>query len=144
MSGNLVIVALRDTDHAEDLIKLGCLIASEGEDKIMVLHVIEVPPVLPLDAHDEALDGPAQRLMARASTIAQQQFGKQVMTRIVRARFAGEAIADEAREHKARWLVLGYRHRSRVGEIFFGSTVRHLAEGAPCRLIISINPLLKQ
>lgn len=144
MDAGKVMVAIRDMEHVDDLVKLACLIAKGSGGEIMALHVIEVPPALPLDARDEALDRPAGRIISRASKIAEETLGKRISTRVVRSRHAGEAIVDEAKSQGAQLVILGYRHRTSLGEILFGSTVQYLADSAPCRVIVNIAPARKE
>ncbi len=140
MTEDNVIVAVRDMEHVDDLVKLGCQMARGMRCHLIVLHVVEIPPALPLEAHDEVFDAPARQILSRASRVASETCGEKVSTHVVRSRYAGEAIANEARNHSAQLVILGYRHKARFQEILLGSTVQHLAENAPCRLIVSIIP----
>lgn len=135
-----VIVAVRDEESAEGLVKLACQVANGGSGaNLMALHVVEVAPGLPLDADSELLDGPGKRVLGRASQVA-QSLSVPLAVRLVRARHAGEAIVGEAEDHHADLLVMGYRGSHKLGELLLGSTVKHVAEHAPCRTIIQVPP----
>ncbi len=41
---------------------------------------------------------------------------------------------------RAKRILGGYHHRHTLGEIILGSTARHLAQHAPCHIVLSIPP----
>jgi nucleotide-binding universal stress UspA family protein len=131
-----VMVALRDAEHVESLVKLACQLAAGNG--VIALHVVEVGMGVPLDANGEILDQPGSAILSRAQRVAS---GRQVFTRLARAREAGEAIVAAAKEEAADLLVLGYRRPHRAGEILRGSTVRYVARHAPCNVIVEIPAL---
>jgi nucleotide-binding universal stress UspA family protein len=139
MSTGNVIVALRDTEHVEDLVMLGCQLAKGTGGDVIALHVVEVAPALPLDAQDEALDAPAERILAQAK-VAAETSGRTIVTRAVRSRHAGEAIAHEAKRLLAEMVVVGYRRKSGLLELLVGSTVQYLVDTAPCKVVITVVP----
>lgn len=140
MGKSKVIVALRDAEQVDDLMKLACQLAMGMDAEVMALHVVEVPPGLPLDADAEILDRPGQEILAQARQTASGKFSREVSTQLVRAREPGEAIVAEARENSASLLILGYRHRNPVSEVLLGSAVRHVMRHAPCRVIVQVPP----
>ncbi len=138
MSKPKVMVALRDAEHVDDLMKLACQMAKGMEAELIALHVVEVAPALPLDADDELLDRPGKAILSRAKLAASGMIPTAVVTRLVRARRAGEAIVDEAKEQVVELLIMGYHHKLGLTEVLLGSTVQHVAHHAPCRLIVQI------
>jgi len=140
MSQSLVIVAVRDQAHADELVKLACQLTKGTGAELMALSVAEIAPALPLDADSEILDQPRKDALDRAAKVAWDAFGVRARTRLVRAREAGPAIVDEAREQQAGVLVLGYHGRLSIGEILLGSCVQYVAAHAPCRVILQIVP----
>ncbi|HUI44331.1 MAG TPA: universal stress protein [Terriglobia bacterium] len=144
MSDSLVIVAVRDPDHVDDLVKLACQMAKGMAAELLVLNVVEVAPALPLDADAEILDRGGKDAIQRAAQVAWDAFGMKARTRLVRARDAGPTILDEAKEQNADLLVLGYHGRHGLGEILLGSCVQHVAAHAPCRVILQIVPAARK
>ncbi len=142
MSRSTMMVALRDAESAESLVRLACQLAKGKEAELVALHVVEIPATLPLDADSEIFDRPGMQIISLARRLASEEFSKQISARLVRARQAGEAIVGEAKEHGVELLVMGYHqpHRS-VGEILLGSTVQYVARHAPCRVLVQIPPL---
>jgi nucleotide-binding universal stress UspA family protein len=141
MSQSRVVVAVRDKEYADELMKLGCQIAKGTEAEIVALSIAEIAPALPLDADSDVLEQPAREALERAVRFAADSCGLNVRTRMVRAREAGPAIVDEAAEQQADYLVLGYHGRHGIiGEILLGSCVHYVATHAPCRVVLEIMP----
>jgi nucleotide-binding universal stress UspA family protein len=140
MSESLVIVAVRDPEHVDDLVKLACQMAKGMAAKLMALNVVEVAPALPLDADADILDKAGKEALQKAAQVARDSCAMEARTRLVRARDAGPTIVDEAKEQEASLLVLGYHGRHGIGEILLGSCVQYVANHAPCRVILQIVP----
>ena len=138
MSKTTVIVALRDSDSVDGLVKLACQISTAMDAELLALHVVEVTPGLPLDADAEVLDEPGKQILSRAREVASDACSRQVAAQLVRARDAGEAIVGEAKDRNAEVLVMGYHGRHGLGEILLGSTVQYVSHHAPCRVIVQI------
>jgi basic amino acid/polyamine antiporter, APA family len=141
MSKPTVIVALRDSESVEGLVKLACQISTGMEAELLALHVVEVTPGLPLDAEAAVLDEPGKHVLARAREVASETCSRQMAAQLVRARHAGEAIVGEAKERRAELLVMGYHGHHGLGEILLGSTVQYVSHHAPCRMIVQIPAL---
>jgi nucleotide-binding universal stress UspA family protein len=133
------MVAVRDADSVDGLVKLGCEMATGMAADLIALHVVEVGPGLPLDA-DGIVDESGKKVLARAEQVA-TTFGIPIRTLLVRARKAGPTIVGEAQERQVDLLVMGYHGPHGLGEIVLGSTVKYLAQHSPCRLIIQVPPL---
>jgi len=138
MSDPKVMVALRDVESVDSLIKLACQLSKGMECEVVALHVVEVTASLPLDADAEVLDQPGREILARARETAAKCFSAEIATRLVRARNAGEAIVGEAADGHVDLLVMGHRRKSPLGEILLGSTAQHVARHASCRVIVQI------
>jgi len=139
MSDSLVIVAVRDPEHADDLIRLACQMCKGTGQELMAISVAEIGPALPLDAEAEILDRSGKAALA-AAQVAAEACGAKIRSTLVRARAAGPALVDEAREHHADLLILGYHGRLGLGEMLLGSCVQYVAAHAPCRVILQIIP----
>ncbi len=140
MSKPKVIVAVRDAESTESVVKLACQLAKGMEADLIALHVVEVPMTLDLGADAEILDRSGKQILSLARRAASDGFSKQISTRLVRARQAGEAIVAEAKENGVELLVMGYHQPHRVGEVLLGSVVQYVARHAPCRVIVQIPP----
>ena len=133
-----VMVALRDLETAGSLAKLACQMASLAGTSVVALHVIEVPPGLPIDVVDPVFERPGQQVLSLARQIASNNFSMHISTKLLRARDAGEAIVGEAGEEEIELLIVGYHHNHRLAETLLGSTVQHVTHHAPCRVLVQV------
>ena len=140
MGKTKVIVALRDAQSVESLVALACQVANGMDAELSALHVVEIPMATPIEADDEVLDRPGHDILEHARRYAAQHFSRQITTKLLRARQAGEAIVGEASEQGIESLVMGYHQPHTLGEILLGSTVQYVAQHAPCRVIVQIPP----
>ena len=136
-----VMVAVRDPGSVESLVILACQLAHGMDADVTALHVVEVPPVTPLEAQDEVLDHPGKELLAQAKRVA-EGFSMRLSTDLLRAREVGEAIVGEAKEQGVELLVIGHHkpHTHMLSETLLGCTARYVAHHAPCRIIVQIPP----
>ena len=133
-----VMVALRDTETAGSLTKLACQMANLVGTTVVALHVIEVPPGLPIDVEDPVFERPGAQVLALARQVASNNFPMRISTKLLKARNAGEAIVGEAEEQEIELLVIGYRHDHHLAEALLGSTVQHVTHHAPCRVLVQV------
>ena len=128
-----VLVAFEDGRYSAEAISTAVRLAARRRRGIHVLVTITVPPNAPIDAHT-----PEQE--ARAETIidtARMSGGRRVTGHWekVRPGQAGRRIVDEAREIRARAVVMSLPPR-RAGMSLFGKTLETVLAERPCRVII--------
>lgn len=127
-----LLVPVTDNPESERAMDVACRLADEHGASIAVLHVIEIPPVLPLGAHMTAEEQSAHRLLERAAAVA-DRYGVGVSSRVLQDRVAGEAIVGFAARHGIELIVIGARRKRRRP---FGSTVEHVLRKADCRVLM--------
>lgn len=113
-------------------VEVACTLASDRYASVSVVSVLEVPPLLPLDAHMLDEEAEARRLFDRAEAIADAH-GVHVSSRLVRAREAGPAIVELLEDSGTELVVVGAGRRRGGG---FGRTVRHVLRKASCRVLL--------
>ena len=128
-----VLVAFEDGRYSPEAVSTAVLLAARRRRGIHVLVTIAVPPNAPIDADTPDLE-------ARADTIidtAQMSGGRRVTGRWekVRPGQAGRRIVEEAREIRARAIVMSLPPR-RAGMSLFGKTLETVLAERPCRVII--------
>lgn len=127
-----LLVPVADNDESERAIDVACRLADDRGATIALLHVVEIPPVLPLGAHMTAEVEAAHRLLERGAAIA-DTYGVKAVPRILHDRSAGEAIVGFAARRRVDLIVIGApRKRGRA----FGSTVEHVLRKAESRVML--------
>jgi nucleotide-binding universal stress UspA family protein len=141
MAKQRIMVALQDREHVNSLVRLACQTTEGTQAEIVVLHIVEVGPGLPLDAEADVLDQPGKELLAQAQQFAKSQCVRQIATQLVRARQPGPAIVWEAEDQRVDLLILGcHGKKSYVAKVFIGSTMEYVIAHAPCRVIVEVIP----
>jgi APA family basic amino acid/polyamine antiporter len=133
----LVVPVTRSAESEEAIVAASRLAASQGAQVVLV-HVLEVPYELPLDADLPEEEAVAEQLLDEAEDLA-ARYGARAVTRLRRARVAYTAIADEARLREADLIVIGGRVRphAMAGGSAFGRTVSALVKSSPCRVMVT-------
>jgi APA family basic amino acid/polyamine antiporter len=136
-----LLVPMLGNSESERAIQVACRLAAERHAAITVVTVIEVPPLLPLDARMTEEEAEARRLHDRATAIA-DAYGVSVVSRTVRAREAGTAILEQLDESDAELVVIGATRKIRVNKrsTTFGRDVQHVLRKAPCRVLLVAPP----
>jgi nucleotide-binding universal stress UspA family protein len=108
---------------------------------LIALIVIEVPMMVPMDAHMIAEEAAAHRLLEEARA-AVHSYQISFSARVVRARDAGEAIAQTAIQYNTEIIILSAKRKQKSSARTppFGRTVRFLLTHSPCRVMVATLP----
>jgi basic amino acid/polyamine antiporter, APA family len=128
-----VLVAFEDSQYSAETIATAAKLAARRRRGIHVLVTITVPANLPIGASMPAQEARAQQ----AIDAARVRGGRRVTGHWekVRAGEAGRRIVLEAREIRARAIVMALPPR-RTGSSVFGRTLETVLADRPCRVII--------
>jgi nucleotide-binding universal stress UspA family protein len=128
-----ILVALSGNVIDADLVRMACFMARHSKGKVFVVHVMEVPRNLPLDAHLQ--DANIDAILDRAIEAA-EEVNYDVEAEVVQARDAGSGIVDEARDRDCSLIIMGLVPRYRFGRFDMGRTVPYVLEHATSRVFI--------
>jgi APA family basic amino acid/polyamine antiporter len=134
-----IVVPVVRTPESEEALVAAARLASERGSRIAILHVLEVPLHMPLDADMPEEEAEADALLDDAEALV-ERYGVPVVTRLIRARAAGEAIVDEVQSRAAEVVALGAPRRRRFGperQAVFGRTVDYVLKAAPTRVLVA-------
>ena len=132
-----IIVPVLRTAESEEALVAAARLAEQRGATVTVLNVVEVPLDLPLDADLRDAEERAEQVLDDAQALL-ESYGVRVVTRLVRARSAGAAIAEEADRRHAELVVVGTpRRRGRTGTPIFGKTVDYVLKASPARVLIA-------
>ena len=127
LSERRLLVPLGGSDQPERVMRAVCELADE-DATLFAAVVIEVSPLLPLDAELAEEEARARLLLVRARAAA-ESLGVYCVPRIVRARRASDALLDLAAEEDAEIVLVGSGHHLRRSE-------RQLLRKAPDRVLL--------
>jgi APA family basic amino acid/polyamine antiporter len=128
-----VLVAFEDGRYSRGAVATAAKLAARRRRGIHVLVTITVPQTAPIDAAMPEQESRAQEAIDSARVLG----GRRVTGHYekVRAGEAGRRIVEEARDIRARAIVMA-PPRGRGGKASLGSTLEAVLEARPCRVII--------
>jgi basic amino acid/polyamine antiporter, APA family len=133
----IIVVPVVRSFESEEALVAAARLAAERRATIAIVHVIEVPMDRPLDAVQPHEEERADELLDGARGLV-ESYGVRAVVRIVRARRAGPAIAQEATQRDAELIVLGAPRRpARRRTAIFGPTVDYVLKASPCRVLLA-------
>jgi basic amino acid/polyamine antiporter, APA family len=132
-----IVVPVVRSNESEEALVAAARLASERGATIAVVHVIEVPMALPLEADLPDAEAAADELLDDAVSLV-EAYGVRAFARLARGRTAGAEIVREAEQRGAELIALGARRRhARRGTPIFGRTTDHVVRAAPCRVLVA-------
>jgi basic amino acid/polyamine antiporter, APA family len=127
--------------------------AEEGESRLELVYVIEVPLTEPLDAElPPEREAQARRALDRAREVGEEYEDVEVSTEVIRARKTGAGIVEAARRLNSEAIVIGAEPPSKIrgGGRFggigaarpaeIGAATEYVLKKAPCRVLLTAPP----
>lgn len=127
------LVAINGTKASDNALAVVCEIAHRSRARVSLLHVIEVPRSLPLDAELQFGLERGETIMGNAEVLAGQHDVK-VDGQILQARNVGAAVVEEAAVLGADAIVLGLDYHRPYGRFELGSVPQYVLESARCQV----------
>jgi nucleotide-binding universal stress UspA family protein len=131
-----ILVPTVGTMFAGREVELACRMGEDQKAEILLAYLLEVPRTLPLEAPMPQDEAKAREALELAKTIVDLH-GLPWRMEILRARVAGEKIAQVAREEDIDLIILGIRPGRGIPYEAFTRTVDVLMRKAPCELLIN-------
>ena len=157
-----ILVPVFGTKLDDDIVATaGRLAAAEREEsdgeldgaRLALIHVVEVPLTLPLDAElPPGREEEARRALQRAREVAEEYEDVAVSTETIRAREVGAGIVEAARQSEAEAIVIGgepptkIRGGATLGGIGaakpaeIGAATEYVLKKAPCQVLLTAPP----
>jgi nucleotide-binding universal stress UspA family protein len=130
-----ILVPTSGTLYSERGIELACRLGEEQKAEIYLIHVIEVPRTLPLEAPMPETETKAENIVKEGEAIVNLR-GLQAKGEVRRGRVAGEEIIRAAKDWEADLIVMGIRSTIRMAQEVFGHTCDLVVRRAPCEVIV--------
>jgi nucleotide-binding universal stress UspA family protein len=141
-----IVCAVDFSDCSMHALNYAMSLAQEAEARLTVMHVIELPPDVPREVHENVLAGP--RNLREYVALAEEDRRARLRDAIpesVRAYCAVDTILATgkpyreilrvAEEQEAELLVIGIHGRGAIDRLLFGSTAQHLVRQASCPVL---------
>ncbi len=132
----VIVVPVLRSGTSEEALLAAVRLAGQRRARVVIVTVIEVPLELALDVRRPEETRVAGRLLDDARALV-ESYGVRATTRLIRARRAGDAIAEEAVRQGADLVVLGARRRALGRREVFGKTVDTVLRASPCRVLVA-------
>ena len=136
-----ILLPIEEFDRVE-LVDFGALVAQVEDAELTLLHVIEVPPALPIDAIDRFYVSEVRWNLGKLRKRA-EELGAYVTARVEVSHKIIDTILDNVREDETDLLILGWRGGWRKGRIL-GSNVDRFVQEAPCDVVVFKSAGLKE
>ena len=136
-----LLVPLDDRPESFQALEIACRLAADDHAKITAIVVLEVPALLPLDAHLHDEEEAARRLLERAGATA-DSYGVKVSPKLVRARDPGAAVVQQAASDHTELIVICAQREELAASPRRAAPdpVLHVLKGAPCRVMVVSAP----
>ena len=128
-----ILLPIEDFDRVE-LVEFGALVAQVEDAELTLLHVIEVPAALPIDAIDRFYVSEVRYNLGKLRRRA-EELGAYATARVEVSHKVFDAILDNIREAETDLLILGWKGGWRKGRIL-GSNIDRFVQEAPCDVVV--------
>jgi len=136
-----VLVAFEDQEYSADAVATAVKLAARRRRGVHVVVLITVPNHLPIDAVMPDAERAAQQTIDAARVMGSRRVTGHLEK--VRPGQGGRRIVEEAREIKARALIMALPRRPRAAGSPFGRTLETVLADRPCRVIITTEPKVR-
>lgn len=130
-----IMVPVLGTSLDHSAMVLACKVAAERGAQIVAAGVLEVPRSLPLNAELGEAEAQLNEQLDYARAIG-EEFGVEVVTRVLRTRSAEQAVLEEALRRETQLIVLGVSPRRHLGLSLVGRTNERIMRRSPVRVVI--------
>jgi nucleotide-binding universal stress UspA family protein len=132
-----LLIPVANPETAERLLDTAIDIARGRSMGLVVLHIVEVPPQVPLSEGDSLLDGSSEEEQVLNDAVEQaRDAGVAVESRMRYARDIATGIVGAVDVHDADALLVGWRGRPRRRDIILGSFLDRILGEAPCDVFV--------
>ena len=128
-----ILLPIDDFERTE-LVDFASLVAQVEDGELNLLHVVEVPETLPIDAIDRLYLSEVRWSLGRLRRHAEEA-GVNVKARVEVSHRVYDAILDNVKDDDIDLLVVGWKGGGRRG-LILGSNVDRFVQDAPCDVIV--------
>jgi nucleotide-binding universal stress UspA family protein len=141
-----IVCAIDYSDCSMHALEYATSLAHEADAQLTVVHVIELPPGVPRDAHETVGGGPRSlreyvalaeedRRARLSEAISESMRTYCTVGTVLAAGKPYQEILRVSEAQQADLLVIGIHGRGPVDRLLFGSTAQHLVRQASCPVL---------
>ena len=138
-----ILVPVNGNPTDTSTVTLAAQTAKRNRGQLFVVHVVEVPLNLPLNAELAEARLRADTILDSAEATATEH-GQDIQTEILQARDIATAVVEEACDVEADLIIIGLPYRRRLGQFDLSKTILRILEGAPCEVWVCREPMPKE
>ena len=136
-SNQTLLVPVANPETVERLLDTAIDIAHGQSMRIVLLHVVEVPPQVPLSSGDSLIDDDGEEVRLLNDAVKQATDADiPVESRMRYARDIATGIVGAVDVHDADAMLVGWRGRPRRRDIILGSFLDRIVGEAPCNVFV--------
>lgn len=132
-----LLVPVTNPETMHRLLDTAVDLADDRPTRVLVVHVVEVPPQVPLSEAGDRLpaEGPERQLLADAVDRLETA-GVTVESRLRYARDVATGVVGAVADHDADTLLMGWRGRPRRRDAVLGGTLDRVLAEADCDVLV--------
>jgi APA family basic amino acid/polyamine antiporter len=130
---NHVLVTARLVGNT-DAIQTACQLAKSFGAKLTAIHVMEIPPSLPLNAPMVKREQQGEAALKRAEAVA-REYDLSIQLKLVKSRSVEGALLDMVADGEYDMIIVGARKDELKQKDRFALEVEKLLKDAPCRVL---------
>ena len=130
-----ILLAVSGSPFDAQLLQMACKVSQQYKGKLYVVHVLEVPRSLPLDANMSEESRAADAILTKVEDAA-SKLKCQLESEIIQARDVAQTLVDEAEDRQVGVIILGMQRREKYGKFYLGSTIPAVLASASCRVLV--------
>ena len=132
----VLLVPVANPETIDRLLDIALDLANARDMHILGIHVVEVPPQVPLSEGEHVIAGNGPRNLLDRVTSRCEDAGVSHKTRIRYARDVANGIVSAVRDHGVDQLLMGWRGRPRRRDIILGSFLDNVLGEADCDVFV--------
>ena len=128
-----ILLAVSGSSMDADLVRMACNVSRQMKGKMYVVHVLEVPRTLPLDASMPDESKRADAILTRIEDAA-SKLRCSLESEIIQARDVAQTLVDEAEDRHVGLIIMGMQRREKYGKFYLGSVIPAVLASAQCKV----------
>lgn len=128
-----ILLAVAGSPLDMEMVQVACNLSRRVKSKLYVVHVLEVPRTLPLDANMAEESRQADSILTKVEDAA-AKLKCTLESEIIQARDVAQTLVDEAEDRQVGLIMMTMQRREKYGKFYLGTTIPAVLAAARCRV----------